>query len=257
MEITVKEETNRIEPEKTKGMNHKILIQVGAGILMIYFILFGFNTLTTVFNNTLYYQINGTYNDQFVAVKQLILSVMSVSLLNLGFYFFIRGLRKLKKSKGKTQDRKLQTFIAFYVFFMVTMILIDILDTVAFLYYAYKGTIPYNAEWKIGFITYFGSFVLFGLVIMMIGIQTNILRKRNLIDTDVVKRPVVHFLMVGIFIIWIFFMININAGIMSDFNASFIGYLSSQIATSVLAAGVYLELVIKVEKSKQEINMKS
>ena len=83
-----------------------------------------------------------------------------------------------------------------------------------------------------------------------------LLKKNKLIDSMVVKRPVVHFFLLGSLIIWLFFVLNnylVIIYIPEYFN---LPYISSQIITSFLSAGVYLELVIKVKKSKREIKKK-
>jgi len=257
MGIMVKEEPNRIEPEINQGMNYKILIQVGAGILMVYFILFAFNTLSSQFNYELFYLFHGEYNDKFVVLKEIILSTISFVLMIPGLYFFIKGLRKMKKTGGKTQERGLQIFNIFFVVFMVTTLLTTILEAASLYYEVYLGDIPTNTFVSLFFTIYIASFVLFGFVIILIGIQTNLLRRKELIDTAVVKRPVVHFFMLSALIIWLFFVININTQIINVApQVSLIGYVCSQIITSFLAAGVYLELVIKVERSCQAIKKK-
>jgi len=49
-------------------------------------------------------------------------------------------------------------------------------------------------------------------------------------------------------------VIIINTQIIDvDFKVSFIGYICSQIITSFLAAGVYLDLVLKIEKSNNKL----
>jgi len=197
----MKEETNRIEPEINQGMNYKILIQVGAGILMVYFILFAFNTFSSIFNYELYYQFHGEYNDKFVILKEIMLSIISFVLLIPGLFFFIKGLRKMKKERGKTQERGIQIFNIFFVVFMVATLLTTILDTASVSYEVYLGGFPANIFVPLFFTIYIASFVLFGSVIILIGIQTNLLRRKELIDTAVVKRPVVHFIMLSALII--------------------------------------------------------
>lgn len=246
----MKEETNRIEPEITQGMNYKILILVGAGVLMIYFILFAFNTFVTQSNNEIYFLFHGEYNDEYVVMKEIILSTISLVLMVAGLPFFLKGLRKMKKSRKEKQDKGLIIFNIFFATIMVVTLLITILDTASSYYLTYIGSHPvFNGETFVSLI-YNSSLVLFPLVMILIGIQSIILRRKELYIHTKVKRQVVPYIMLCSLIIWLCFVIILHSnGINGEYKVAFSGYACSQFSTSLLAAGVYLELVIKIDNS--------
>jgi len=240
----MKEEINRVIEENNGEENYKEPIMIGTGILIAYFVLFGYNSLLTGYKNEIFYLLRGRYNDPFASMMGLILSVISLCVLILGLYYFIKGLRKLKKSRAKTQNRGLQQFIIFYALFMSLVIINNISDSSTYFYDTYIGEIPSIMGWNIFFAQFFSGYVLFVLVIIMVAIQVPILRKWGLYSKD--KRPKTHFFMVGPLVVCIILMW-----------VNWLGFAFCHMITSILAAGVYLELILKLKKSKQEINIKS
>ena len=117
--------------------------------------------------------------------------------------------------------------------------------------------LPMNISLTLFFTQFTSSLVVFGIVSIVVIIQPFFLRKSKLINLMIVKRPVVHFFMPVILIFWILSLLNHYVVITPLFEYFHLPFIISQIIISFLAAGVYLELVIKIKKSKQEIKKKS
>lgn len=253
----MEEGTNRLDLEENQGVEYRKPIMIGAGILIAYFVLFGYNSLSIWFHGDIYYMITGEFIADYFWKLRMITPIICLILNSFGLYFFISGQRKMRKAKEKIEDKNPKFFIILYSTIMITANIFLIFQIVFFFLSTYLEILPETIFWILFGTEIFSGYVVFGFVIIVIIIQNYFLKKNKLIDSMVVKRPVVHFFLLGSLIIWLFFLLNnylVIIYIPEYFN---LPYICSQIITSFLAAGVYLELLIKVKKSKQEINIKS
>lgn len=232
---------------------------IGAGILIAYFVLFGYNALAICYHDRLYFMIFGQHNYDYILIQKVVISVICLILSSFGLYFFISGLRKIRKSKEKTENQNLLLmFIILYSIILITTNIMFVFELTYQIVIASISDPPAGIiSWNIFVIALFYGMVVFVLVTIVVIIQNYFLKKSKLIDLTIVKRPVVHFFLLGSLIIWVFFLLNNYIVILPMSEYFHLGYICSQIITSFIAAGVYLELVIKLKKSKQEINIKS
>lgn len=252
----MKEETSRIQQEENHGINYRKPIMIGAGLLIAFFVLFGYDSMSSWFHGMLYHMITGQYYADYLLIIEMITPILCLILNSFGLYFFISGLRKMRKAKEKIEDQNPTFFIILYSIIMITANLFFIYEIIYVFLVTYLEILTESIFWILFGTGLFSGFVVFGFVIIVVIIQNYFLKKNKLIDSKVVKRPVVHFFLLGSLIIWLFFVLNnylVIIYIPEYFN---LPYISSQIITSFLAAGVYLELVIKVKKSKREIKKK-
>ena len=111
----VKEETNRILQEEDSEVDYRKPILIGAGILIAYFLLFGYETLSLCFQSELHYMIFGfPTTTNYLMIQVAVISIICINLSCFGLYFFISGLRKMRKTKEKTENKNLLAFIILY-----------------------------------------------------------------------------------------------------------------------------------------------
>ncbi|NPE09984.1 MAG: hypothetical protein GNW80_17020 [Asgard group archaeon] len=253
----MKEEVNRILQEEDPEVDYQKPILIGAGILIAYFLLFGYETLSLCFQSELHYWIFGfPTTTNYLQIQIAVISIICINLSCFGLYFFVSGLRKIRKTKGKTENKKLLVFIILYSIIMIGANIMSIFKLI-YILLGITIDLPMSISLTLFFTQFFSSLVVFGVVTLVVIIQPFFLRKSKLINMQIVKRPVVHFFIPVILIIWILSLLNHYVDITPIFELLHLPFIISQIIISFLVAGVYLELVIKVKKSKQEINIKS
>ncbi len=245
-------ETSTTKLRIYQGENYILPLLVGAGILMLYFVLYSFNSYGSIINNEIYNLLYGEYNNQYVANKELILVPLGVLVLITGLVFYSKGLKKLRLARKEKQDKKLLIFNIVLILVVLSSMLVIILDTVGFAYVTYIGSHPVFDNGSFVLPIYYSNLVLFPIVIILVGIQSNLLRKKKLYDYAKVKKQIVPNIMWCSLFVWLIFMIIYHVGGLTiNYIVVLSGYTSSQLSTSLLAAGVYLELVIKIDNSIQ------
>ncbi len=243
----VKEETNRIQQEENQGVNYRKPIIIGSGILVAYFLLFGYKALALWFRSEIHRMIFGLHIPDFMNIVEVVLSTICLILGCFGLSFFISGLRKMRKLKEKKENKNLLVFIILYSIIMIAANLLFLFEIIIYIL-VLSIDIPESIGWYIIGTNLFSSMVVFGFVIIIIIIQNYFLKKSKIIDVMIVKRSVVHFFLLGSLIIWIFFLQNNYTVVVYIPEYFHIPFFSSQILASFLAAGVYLELALKLKK---------
>lgn len=246
----MEEVTNRIEQE----VDYRKPIMIGAGILIAYFMFFGYNALSTWFRSELYRKIHD-YDTSNYQSTEIVLSTICILLGSVGIYFFISGLRKMRRSKKKTESRNLHFLIIIYSTILIIANLFLFVELISHIVGFYID-IPEDIGWNFVAISMVYSEIIFATVMAIVIIQNYFLRDSELINEAIVFRPISHFFLLGSLIIWIFFGLN-NYIVIIRAEFFRLPFIICQFITSFLAAGVYLELLIKIKKSKQEINIKS
>lgn len=251
----MEEITNRIEQEEIlQEIDYRKPIMIGAGILIVYFMFFGYKALSLWFRSQLHIEIYGHGTSNFQSIE-IILSTICIFLGGIGLYFFISGLRKMRRTKKKMESRNLHFLIIIYSTILIIanlFLFVELIFNIVGFYIA----LPEDIGWSLVAFSMVYSEIVFIFVIIMVLIQNYFLRENELINEAIVLRPIIHFFLLGSLIIWIFFGLN-NYIVIISVGFFYLPFIICQFVTSFLAAGVYLELVIKIKKSKQEIKKKS
>ena len=242
----VKEETIRMDLEEIQEVNYRKPIMIGAGLQIAFFILFGYKGLSLCFQSDIYRLIFGFEIPNYLFIGEVVISSICMILGSFGLYYFISGLRKKRKSEEKMEKKNLQLFIILSSIFMITANLFVLLEAIFTIISATIENLPLTPGLNILFALHFSSLVVFVLVMIVIIIQNYFLIKNGLIDLTIVRRPIVHFFILGSLLIWGFFQLNHYFVMIRPPSVYFhIPFICSQFLTSFLAAGVYLELIIK------------
>jgi len=244
------------ESRMSQGENSLLPLLVGAGLLMLHFILYSFNSYGSITNREIYYLLYGEYNDYYVANKEVILVSLGSFVLIIGISFFLKGLRRLNQSRKNEKETGFLIFNVIFVVVIFSTMFVAILDTIGFSYVTLIGPNPVFSSLSYITAMIFANLVLFAIMIILVGIQSYLLRKRELYPYAKIKRQIVPYIMWCSLLAWfIFFLIFI---IIENGYANivvFSGFASSQLSTSLLAAGIYLELVVKIDNSIQAIRI--
>lgn len=241
--------------KEIKEADYRKPIMIGSVILVAYFIMFWYKALSSWFRSELHVKLFGYHTTNYLE-NEIIISSICIFLGICGLYFFASGLRKMRRSIKTKESRNLHFLI---IIFLIVMLIANLFFFTELVYYILEFYInlPEDVGWKVVSVSLVYSEAIFASVIILVLIQNYFIRNSKLLDETIVSRPISHFFLLGAFIVWIFFSLNNYLLIIIVPSFYHLPSIICQLVTSLLAAGVYLELVIKLRNQNKRLTPKT
>ncbi|MGC9781468.1 MAG: hypothetical protein HZR80_19670 [Candidatus Heimdallarchaeota archaeon] len=243
------EEIAKIELEIYRIKSNRILMQIGAGFLAVFFVLYSIDIYV-------FYLLMEKINEAQLISKLLwakaILPAINIGLLICGLITFTKGLANLRENQRKRNKKRIQTLIALFIIIVSVEIILNIISMkMGFSEIFNTITSERDLIWlAIIMVISPVKLIIFGLTIVE---QNKVIRKVGLFDTRLVKTQVFPYIIIMAIIPCLVFMIQLYRHSMDasiNRETIILGYYWSQIIIAILAAIAYIELVVKIRKSK-------
>lgn len=245
------EEIAKIELEIYRIKSNRILMQIGAGFLAVFFVLYSIDIYVFYL---LMEKISEVQLVNRLLWAKAMLPAINVALLICGLITFTKGLANLRENQRKRNKKRIQTLIVLFIIIVSVEIILNIISMKMGFNEIFSTIASERGLIWLLIITVISpiKLIVFGLTIVE---QNKVIRKVGLFDTRLVRNQVFPYIIIMAIIPCLVFMIQLYRHSMdASINRETIvlGYYWSQIIIALLAAIAYIELAVKIREPKKK-----